>query len=176
MKLVGIVILGFICGFIFGKAVGGETVGFIVLIFFTVLGIGASIFVKIQDDAKRKGKNEEKLKLLNEVKPAYLDSLERLKIQSTNADLKQNALELGREYSERTRKLQGISGITIYDEMALMNDINAACAGATNIHKKEVTNNQTISERLSNLSELRDKNLVNDQEYETRRQKILDEI
>lgn len=176
MKFAGIVILGFICGIVFGKAVGGESIGFIVLILFTLLGIGVSVFVKIQDDAKRKGKNEEKLKLLNEIKPAYLNSLGRLKSQPTNADLKQNTLELGREYSERTRKLQGINGITIFDEMALMNDINTACAGATSVSMKEATNNQTILERLSKLSELKDKNLINEQEYETRRLKILDEI
>ncbi len=60
--------------------------------------------------------------------------------------------------------------------MALMNDINAACAGATVISAKEATNNSTVEKRLAKLLELKEKNIINQEEYETRRRKILDEI
>ncbi len=82
---------------------------------------------------------------------------------------------IGREYASLTRKLQGVNGITVVDEVSIMNDINAASAIGVNASTKEI-GNQTIIERLARLTELKDKNLINEQEYETRRQKILDEV
>ncbi len=95
----------------------------------------------------------------------------------TNADLKELVLKLGREYSGLTRQFHGTDGITIYDEIALMNDINAACAGATSITPRaKIETKQTIEHRLEKLLELMGKNLISEQEYNERRQKILDEI
>ena len=56
-----------------------------------------------------------------------------------------------------------------------MNDINAACAGATVVSTK-AQNSPTIEERFEKLSELREKNLISETEYENQRRKILDEI
>ncbi len=123
---------------------------------------------KYQKEYKEK---MEKLKqLLAQSQEDYFDSLEKLKSDSTNADLKQNTLQLGRKYSEITRKFEGDGKVTIYDEIALMNDINAACAGSNPI------SSQTVEERLTKLSELKDKNLISVDEHEARRQRILDEI
>src|SRR5436305_12048994 len=57
---------------------------------------------------------------------SYRQSLEVLKQQPNNPELRQKTLEWGRYYSNLTRDNKGV---TIYDEVALANDINAACAG-----------------------------------------------
>ena len=105
----------------------------------------------------------------------YLRSLNRLKSDPTNPNLRQRTLELGRVYSNLTRDKKGV---TVFDEVALMNDINAACAGAAAISRSQAreTMKQTIEERLTRLTELRAKGLISDQEYSTRRQRILDDI
>src|SRR5215207_1901244 len=69
-----------------------------------------------------------RMKRLIEAKRAYQDSLSHLKEKPTDADLKQQTLALGRHYSNLTRDQKGI---TVFDEVALSNDINAACAGAS---------------------------------------------
>lgn len=98
----------------------------------------------------------------------YQDSLSALKADPTNADLRQRALSIGRAYSALTRQ----SNVTIYDEMAVMNDISAASAGSG----AAAPNRETIEARLLRLDDLHAKGLVNDQERNERRQKILDEL
>jgi hypothetical protein len=78
---------------------------------------------------------------------------------------------LGRQYSALTR--QG-KNVTIYDEMALMNDINAACAGAGSSPKRQ--ERDSVEDRLARLSDLRSKGLIDEREHEERRRRILDEI
>lgn len=58
-----------------------------------------------------------------------------------------------------------------------MNDINAACAGGANISAPSSTSvAQTIEERLARLAELRAKRIISEEEYLSRRAKILDEV
>lgn len=57
----------------------------------------------------------------------YAESLELLRAEPTSPRLRQESLALGRRYSRLTRNGQGVS---LYDEMAIKNDIDAACAGA----------------------------------------------
>jgi hypothetical protein len=113
-------------------------------------------------------------KALAEARAAYQASLSHLKANPTNADLRQRTLALGRVYSNLTRSRKGV---TLYDEVALMNDINAACAGAVAKSPSMTTpSRQTIEQRLAMLSDLKVKGLINEQEYDSRRQKILDEV
>jgi Short C-terminal domain len=98
--------------------------------------------------------------------------------RSVSADLRQQALARGREYSNLTRSQKGV---TIYDEMAVMNDIGAATAGATTLAATPapapvVASTTSVEDRIKRLDELRTKGIVNDQEYEERRRKILDEL
>lgn len=65
---------------------------------------------------------------VDRARAAYQESLSALKARPSSADLRQRTLDLGRQYSNLTRNRRGV---TVYDEMALMNDINAATAGAT---------------------------------------------
>ncbi len=57
-----------------------------------------------------------------------------------------------------------------------MNDINAACASASIVQNQSFAKRESIDERLAKLILLKGKDLINDQEYEMRRQRILDEI
>ncbi len=100
-------------------------------------------------------------------KQAYLDSLERLKRDPQNADLREQVLSLGRAYA----RLGGC------DEVSLMNDINAACARAAS-HPAPVgpAGKTTVEARLAKLDELRGKGLITDHECQTRRKQILDEV
>jgi len=114
-------------------------------------------------------------KELQQAYQAYQDSLKTLKANPTNADLKQSTLMLGRQYSNLTRENKGT---TVYDEMALMNDINAATAAAMVATQPAISqgSKQSVEDRLQSLKGLRDKGLIDDQEYNTRRMKILEEI
>lgn len=109
-------------------------------------------------------------------KQAYLEALSALKSDPHDADNKQRTLALGRAYSNLTRDKKGN---TLFDEVALMNDINAACAAAgSNLKPQSVTltSGNTIGERLSTLSQLKDRGLIDDSEYEKRRAEILQSI
>src|SRR5215217_2106412 len=90
---------------------------------------------------------------------AYRSSLSRLKKNPTNAELRGQTLELGRKYSNLTRNRKGV---TIFDEVALKNDIDAACAGAVYNHPQNVlgvdsrsvtegTSHKSVAERLQSL-------------------------
>ena len=60
-------------------------------------------------------------------KKAYQHGLERLKHDPHNPDRRLETLTLGREYANLARSGEGVM---IFDEVAIMNEINAACAGA----------------------------------------------
>jgi hypothetical protein len=131
-----------------------------------------ALIMSVNSDAKKQA--EKQAETLAQARAAYQNSLINLKANPTSADLRQRTLEYGRAYSNLTRNK---SGVTVFDEVALMNDINAACAGATTItEKKSTATKQSIEERLVKLAELKSKGLIDEQEYAARRQKILDEV
>lgn len=109
-------------------------------------------------------------------KKAYLLSLSELKQDPTNADVKQHTLALGRHYSNLTRDKKGN---TLFDEVALMNDINAACAAAiitTNASVVATQPDLSIETRLRTLGDLKQKGLIDTVEYDKRREEILSSI
>ena len=135
---------------------------------FIVLVVLVIILVVVHNEGKKAEQARQ------EAYEAYQKSLARLKSNPINADLRQQALNLGRKYSNLTRDKKGV---TVYDEVALMNDINAACAGAASMARpQQGLMSQTIEERLAKLSELKSKGLISEQEYTSRRQRILDEV
>jgi hypothetical protein len=148
------------------------TIVFVLLSIGIVVGL---IFLVLRQERLRQEDIRKRVQALYYAEDLYKDSLETLKNNPSDANRKQKCLQLGRELADLSRRYQGISGVTIFDEMALMNDINAACAGALSPSKKTETS-QTLEERLAKLSELKGKNLLSEQEYNERRQKILDEI
>jgi hypothetical protein len=104
----------------------------------------------------------------------YRQSLELLKQQPHNPDLYQRALESGRYYSNLTRNQKGV---TIYDEVALANDLKAASAGRGQSERDSTAAAaQPVEQRLDRLKALFDSGVINEQEYRERRGKLLDEV
>ncbi len=131
--------------------------------------------IKITGPA-RIARNEEKKRIFKTAQDHYLKALSYLKINPTDANLKQQALSYGRDFAEITGKYQGIVGVTLFDEVALMNDINAACAGSSAFKSENTIFSPTVKDRLAKLEELRELKLINEQEFDEGRHKILDEI
>ncbi len=142
---------------------------FAVLVLIGVI-VGSIFLIGYQERDIRK-----KLQVISDSRDIYKNSLEVLKNNPSDASRKQECLQLGRELADLCRRYQGLSGVTIFDELALMNDINAACGAASSL-STETEISQTLEQRLAKLSELKGKNLLSEQEYNARRQKILDEI
>jgi cbb3-type cytochrome oxidase subunit 3 len=138
-----------------------------VLIFF--LTIAAFVYA-VYENAKRQSREAAaRLKLAKE---AHEASLVRLKQTPTDPDLREQALANGRVYSNLTRFRRGV---TVYDELALLNDINAACAAAAGAIG-EAASRDSPEARLVRLAALRDKGLVSDEEYQAQRLRILGEL
>jgi len=115
--------------------------------------------------------NKESKGRLREAKAAYERSLARLKEDPGNPDLKQKTLGLGRVYSNLTRENKGV---TIYDEVALSNDISAACAAVYVPPSNAVT--FSPEDRLAKLANMRSQGLVDEEEYQAQRRRILSEL
>lgn len=118
----------------------------------------------------------EKERRIREAEEAYRSSLAKLKKQPTNPDLKQATLALGRVYSNLTRDSKGVS---LFDEVALSNDINAACAAAMVpqiVHTPAPASAVSLEARLARLADLKARNLVSDEEYAAERRRILSEL
>jgi uncharacterized protein YxeA len=124
-----------------------------------------------------------KARALAKAKKDYQDSLVHLSKDPANAGLKTNTLALGRFYANLTRDKKGVA---MFDEVALMNDINAACAAAMHVAPSHhvaaapmasarMTGSET-EQRLVNLANLQAKGLISDSELQNRRNAILDEI
>ncbi|HKV11205.1 MAG TPA: SHOCT domain-containing protein [Thermoanaerobaculia bacterium] len=126
------------------------------------------------------GKNQ----AAQEAKKAYEDSLTALKFDPTNAGLRQATLELGRKYSNLTRNGKGVA---LFDEVALMNDLNAAAGGTMAIAQPlglpvasrataSPSEGETVEDRLERLSRLKEKGLIDDAEYQEKRTSILGDL
>lgn len=109
---------------------------------------------------------------VDHAKAHYTDALARLKAQPTDPDLKLTALAAGRAYAAIARD---DAGDPLFDEVSLMNDINAVCAGAASIDSAAVGGSD-VETRLRNLNSLKEGGLISDSEYEARRAAIIERI
>jgi hypothetical protein len=108
---------------------------------------------------------------------AYQASLGRLKENPTDPDRREEALRLGRLYAAWTRhRFSQDSAITLFDEVALANDLQAASAGATAGSNAASAVALSLEQRLKNLETLRERGLVSEEEYRTKRSQLLAEI
>jgi type II secretory pathway pseudopilin PulG len=104
---------------------------------------------------------------------AYEEALRALASDPANAQVRTRALALGRNYSNYTRNQ---SGVTLFDEVALMNDINAACAAVSVQRPHVVPTPQptaSVEDRLTRLHDLKTRGLISEGEYDERRREIL---
>lgn len=107
---------------------------------------------------------------------AYRDGLEQLKAAPTDPELREQTLHLGRVFSELTRDDKSV---TIYDEVAIMNDINAVCAAAAaavDVASSSQPSADSIEDRLRRLDSLREQGLISEQEHQRRKDSLLLEI
>lgn len=102
----------------------------------------------------------------------YRAAIERLKTSPLDPGLREKALETGRLHASWGRHLQGTTGVTVFDEVALANDIQAACAGAGAAPAESTT----LEARLEKLGSLLSRGLISEAEHRERRQQILAEI
>jgi hypothetical protein len=105
-------------------------------------------------------------------KTAYQEALKELKSRPNDPDLREKVLQFGRVYAAKVRNEKGTS---IFDEVALMNDINAACARATvgenSVAKVHVTNvaamgGPTVAEQIEKLGKLFLEGVISAPEFE----------
>lgn len=120
-----------------------------------------------------------KAKEIATAKAAYHASLEELTSDPTNPRLRKSTLEFGRAYSNLTRDKKGVS---LFDEVALMNDINAACGGTTAITTPGVSPIQStedglsVQDRLTKLRQLKEQGFISESEYDAKRQQLISDI
>jgi hypothetical protein len=116
-----------------------------------------------------------KANAIAKAKADYQASLAELTAEPTSPARRKTTLELGRAYSNLTRDKKGV---TLFDEVALMNDINAACGGATTLASSSQQPNASpsLSDRLSRLQQLKDQSLISDAEFQLKRQQLMSEI
>jgi Short C-terminal domain len=110
-------------------------------------------------------------KALAEARSAYQDALAALKATPTDPNLREAALAAGRRYSSATRENKGV---TVFDEIALKNDLDAATAGAAAATPPAPLTSP--AERLRQLDDLRQQGLITEDEYQARRTKILGDV
>ena len=103
----------------------------------------------------------------------YKNALNELKKAPGNADVRQRTLELGRIYANLVRNNKGHS---IFDEVMLMNDINAACAATQAVVANAAIPDVSTEARLRKLQSLREQGLLDAAEYVQRRKEILDQV
>ncbi len=80
-------------------------------------------------------------KATQQARDSYQHALQRLRSTPGNPHFKAQALQLGRAYSNLTRDKRGVA---IFDEAALMNDIESAVGG-----KQTTVSNRTVNGSLS---------------------------
>lgn len=107
-----------------------------------------------------------------EARQQYQQSLSALKKDPGNADLRQKTLALGRVYSNLLRDKKGN---TLFDEVALMNDINAACAATQHAISNQMSSEE-LENRLRKLQDLKAKGLIDDADYQKRKSELMAQI
>jgi cell wall assembly regulator SMI1/Tfp pilus assembly protein PilE len=90
-------------------------------VFLVVVVIGVAVTVGLYSYNRNRMNKRLNLAFAN-----YRRSLEVLEQHPDNTEFRQRALEWGRYYSSLTRYAKGV---TLYDEVAVANDISAACGG-----------------------------------------------
>lgn len=121
---------------------------------------------------------EQQRKQVAEARAVYDESLRQLRAEPHRADRREYALRVGRAYSALTRRFKGAGGVTIYDEMAIGNDIQAAVGTTATVAAPiaPAVPTQTVESKLASLKLLLDKGMITQSEYDTRRQKLLDDL
>lgn len=109
------------------------------------------------------------LKQVRVVRENYEKALNELKNDPLNTSLKQNALDIGREYSQLNKRLKTKENV---NEITLMNDIDAVSISHSMVNT-ELDFKKMIEDRLILLFSLLEKGLITQEEYQERKKKVL---
>lgn len=129
-----------------------------------VFSIAAIVFILVGQSRARTDAEQRR----QAAHDAYKAALANLKISPSNPHLKEEALRLGRSYANLTRDQKGV---TIFDEVALSNDISAATAGAAVAQSAPAPTD--IASQLERLADLRAKGILTDDEFQAQKRKLL---
>jgi len=150
---------------------------------FGIFCVGAIIIVPVVLVAaiivNTNNRNKETIRSRETARSAYYRSLDRLKRDPANPSIKMETIRLGRRYSSVMRDS---AGRTIFDEVAIANDINAACTMALPPQNPPLprppvpAQPKSIEERLRRLADLKAAGLIDDAEYTFAKASIIDEI
>ena len=130
------------------------------------IGIPALIIAVIIYD------QEQRKKKIAKAKKEYNDALDMLRKNTNNNELREYALACGRYYAT----LAANDKRTMFDEVALMNDLNAIQATTAQPAPAPQENKGDVKTRLANLESLYKEEIITKEEYETRRNQILSEV
>lgn len=130
----------------------------LVLLFFSLLAVGVAIAV-----LKRRARER--------AQAAYMAALDRLRRKPSNVAMRTEALDLGRRFAALCRD-QGCP--TIFDEVALLNDMNAACGGTA--VAPDAQPRKSPEERLRSLQRLLSSGLIDEADFAARKREILNEV
>lgn len=140
------------------------------VIFFASFGLVAAIIADRREKVLRTRllqEQERKRLTIEAARSSYEAALSTLRTNPSDPMLRSDALSKGRIFSDLSRNSEGV---TLYDEVALKNDLDAAAAAAS----RPVV--QTPEERLRTLDDLRDKGLLTPDEHAVRRAEIIGQI
>jgi hypothetical protein len=121
----------------------------------------------------------QKAKRIREAGAVYNDSLRKLKASPSDANLREKALASGRAYVQAAR--EG-GQRTIFDEMMLMNDLNAVAGGTVTLPETKTAQKakaeavKSVADRLNELQALKDSGLITEDEFNAKRAAILDKM
>ncbi|MFM2307905.1 MAG: hypothetical protein RLY87_25 [Chloroflexota bacterium] len=141
-------------------------------VFFSVAILGVWIILVLKKRAE-----------LAQLLETYQNSLTILRSRPTDPEVHERTLRAGRAYASATRNK---TGVTLFDETALANDIRAVTANASqssNHNPKHTpaavqvkSKTETIDDRIAALQKLRAADMLTDEEFEQKRRDILNSI
>ena len=104
-------------------------------------------------------------------KEEYEASLDRLQSDPNNPALRTQTLKIGRHYIEivkaQAHLTKDTSGIDTFDEMSLMNDINAACARSTEVAAARFNKPTSVASEIRKLTELLEEGILTADEWQS---------
>ena len=113
--------------------------------------------------------------MIENARYSYNKALDELREDPNNSKKREEALALGRRYADLVHNDKH----TTFDEVALMNDLNAIQPPASTVIVEADKSTEHVEEkeqRLNELEQLRADGFITQAEYQERRLAILDEI
>lgn len=152
-----------LCGFIFSN------IGFLIGLILSVLSF-VYLFYLYQI---------RKSLFLSNIKENYEFAKKKLRQQPKNNQLREKALQAGREYYKSLRN--GV--LSIYDEQAITNDLSSIASVSQtdntvqpSINKADDNSQSDIVSKLEKLKQLKDKGIITESEFESKKKDLLDSL